>query len=80
MNESPISGIHWLSDKDYDKAVTQLRLSLNGVFRIFAMYGQDVHIPRAVLEASKLAEDFGLRVRGIDQPITLEKVIRMEKK
>ena len=80
MNESPVPGIHWLSDEEYAKAVTQLRMSLNGVFRIFDMYGQGVHIPGAVLEASKLAEDFGLRVRGVDQPITLEKIIRMEKK
>lgn len=76
--QEPISNIHWLSDEEYAKAVGQLRLNLNGVFDCFRCYGLDVFIPGAVAEAVRLAEDFGLRVRGIDQAISLE-IIRRQK-
>ena len=65
--------IHWLPDEEYQKAVAQLRLQLNGVFSVFNTYGLDVYVPGAISEAVKLAEDFGLRVRGVDKPIVLKK-------
>lgn len=68
--------VHWLSDEEYSKAVGQLRLQLNGVMSPFRQYGQDVFIPQAVDECVRLAEDFGLRVRGIAKPISLEMVRR----
>ncbi len=68
--------VHWLTDEDYKKAVGQLRLQLRGVFEPFDSYGLSVFIPGAVEEAVKLAEDFGLRVRGIDKAISLEIVRR----
>lgn len=74
------AGIHWLSQEDYDKAVGQLRLQLNGVFSVFNVYGQGAFIPQAVEECLCLAEDFGLRVRGIDKPIALELVRRNGRK
>ena len=74
------AGIHWLPQAEYDKAVGQLRLQLNGVFKIFDIYGQGVFIPQAVEEAVRLAEDFGLRVRGIDKPMSLELVRRNGRK
>lgn len=68
----PIPNIYWLPDEEYEKAVGQLRLNLNGVFECFKCYGLDVFIPGAITEAVKLAEDFGLRVRGVEQPISLD--------
>ncbi len=75
MNGCPYnSQMHWLSQEEYQKAVTQLRLQLNGVFEPFDIYGLGAFIPSAVMEAVKLCEDFGLRVRGIDKPLSLEDV------
>ena len=61
--------ITWLSDEDYKKAVGQLRLQLVGVFTPFECYGLQAFIPGATIIVIKLAEDFGLRVRGVDHPI-----------
>jgi len=68
--------IPWLEDEEYQKAVGQLRLQLNGIYSVFASYGMQVYIPQAIEETVKLCEDFGLRVRGIDHPISLEEVRR----
>jgi hypothetical protein len=64
--------IPWLSDEEYAKAVSQLRLQIGGALRPLEAYGQAVYVTGAVNAIMKLAEDFGLRVRGIDQPISLE--------
>lgn len=70
--------INWLSEDEYRKSMTQLRLQLNGVLEPFDKHGLGVFIPGAVLEIVKLCEDFGLRVRGVDKPISLE-MIRSKK-
>jgi len=66
--------LNWLPEDDYQKAVGQLRLQLNGVFQPFNQYGLEVFIPGAIHEVVKLAEDFSLRVRGYDKPIDLERI------
>jgi hypothetical protein len=66
------NGIHYLPSDDYAKAVGQFRTQLNGVFNVFDQYGQNVYIPNAIEEVVRLAEDFGLRVRGVDKPIALD--------
>ena len=66
--------IRWLPEEEYRKAIGQLRLQLSGVFAPFHGYGMDVFIPQAIEEAVKLAEDFGLRVRGVDKPLSLDRV------
>jgi hypothetical protein len=68
--------IHWLPDEEYHRATEQLRLQMNGVFAPFGLYGLDVFVPGAIDEVIKLCEDFGLRVRGIDKPLSLEEVRR----
>lgn len=68
--------IAWLSDEDYAKARGQLRLQLNAVFEPFKIYGLDVFIHGAIEETLKLAEDFSLRVRGIDKPLNIQKLRR----
>ncbi len=75
--------IHWLSDEDYQKAVSQLRMNVTGIFDFMKVddklpvryvYGLSVYIEGAINEVVKLSEDFGLRVRGIDKPISLEMI------
>ncbi len=65
-----------IPEEEYNKAVGQLRLQLNGVFEPFNSYGLDIFIPGAISEVVRLAEDFGLRIRGVDKPISLEYVRR----
>ncbi len=69
-------GVHWLEDADYRKAVSQLRMQFTGVFKPLRLYGQGVFVDGAIEECVKLAEDFGLRVRGIDKAISLELIRR----
>jgi hypothetical protein len=70
--------VHWLSDEDYEKAKGQLTTQLNGVFSPFCKYGLDVLVPGAMEEVVRLCEDFGLRVRGIDHPIHLDKSVNFK--
>ena len=69
----------WLSDEEYQKAIGQFRLQLNGVFEPFNCYGLDVFIPGAMTEIIKLTEDFSLRVRGYDKPIDLNRIRKKKK-
>jgi len=62
-----------LPEQEYKKAVGQFRLQLNGVFQPFKLYGLDILIPGAIDEVVELAEQFGMRVRGVDVPIILTK-------
>jgi len=79
MQDNPYGDhIHWISKDEYDKAVGQLRLQLSGVFQPFKCYGLDVFIPGALAEAVRLSEDFGLRVRGVDHPLSLDMVRQNE--
>ena len=64
----------WISQEEYDKAIGQFGLQLNEVFKPFKMYGLDVFISGAIDEVTQLAEDFGLRVRGVDKPLSLEAI------
>jgi hypothetical protein len=72
--QKSIPGIHWLSDEDYQKAVTALSLQVSGALRPLRRYGQDVYCDGAAVEIVKLCEDFGLRVRGVDKEISLQMV------
>lgn len=58
-----------LSDADYKKAIGQFRLQLNGIMANFKCYGMDNDVVGATEEIIKLAEQFGMRVRGKDTPI-----------
>ena len=77
--------IHWLSQDEYDKAIGQLRLQVGAIFDFLKvddklpvryMYGYEPFIRGAVNEIVKLAEDFGLRVRGVDRAISIVLVRR----
>ena len=71
--------IHWLTEEEYKKAEGQLRLQLNGVFGPFNQYGLHIFVPGAIDEVVKLAQSFSLRTRGVDKPISLDR-IRSKKK
>lgn len=60
-----------IPDEEYKKAVGQLRLQLNGVMKVFDMYGLGEFIPGAIAEVIDLCEQFGMRVRKKDEPIFL---------
>ena len=75
--------ITWLDDEEYAKAVGQLRMQANSIFDFLKVdeklpvryvYGLDVFIPGATTEIVKLCEDFALRVRGIDKPISIDRI------
>ncbi len=66
--------IHWLRDEEYQKLIGQLNLQYTAVFRPFNYYGLDIFVPQAVRECVKLAEDFGLRVRGVDRVIDIDRI------
>ena len=54
---------------EYDKALGQFRLQLNGTMNCFRCYGLDQDVDGACEEIVKLAELFSMRVRGKDIPI-----------
>uniref|UniRef100_A0A6M3KTN9 Uncharacterized protein n=1 Tax=viral metagenome TaxID=1070528 RepID=A0A6M3KTN9_9ZZZZ len=53
----------------YDKAVGQFRLGLNPIMNCFRCYGMERDVDAASEEIVKLAEQFGMRVRGKSIPI-----------
>lgn len=65
-----------LSDESYAKAVGLLRMQIGAILQPFDMYGLGVFIRGAQDEIVKLAEDFGLVVRGVDKPISIEYIRR----
>lgn len=67
-----------LSDEEYVKAIGQFRLAVGAALTCFDMYGLGVFIKGAQDEIVRLAEDFGLRVRGVDKPIGIEYVRRSQ--
>lgn len=77
---------YYLPDEEYQKALSQLRMQVAGVFDFLKVddklpiryvYGMGEFIPGAITEIVKLAEDFSLRVRGMkDKPISIEHVRR----
>ena len=58
-----------ISQMDYDKALGQFRLQLNGVMNCFRCYGMQEDVDGAMNEIVKLTEQFSMRVRGKDIPI-----------
>lgn len=53
-----------ISDKEYQQAVTQLRLQLGGVLYPLRMYGQNPYVDGVIPAIVELCEQFGMRVRG----------------
>ena len=68
-----------LSDEDYNKGRFLLQGSITDIMQPLRMYGQDEYVTQAIIELTKLAEDFSLYVRGdLNKPISV-KYIRRKK-
>ena len=74
--QRPNDKIHWLSEEQYQKAVSQLRMNVAGALFPLRMYGQAAFVDEAVDIIVSLSEDFGLRVRGVDTPISFDMVYK----
>ncbi len=64
-----VSNYPRIPQDEYNKAVGQFRLQLNGIMNCFRCYGLDQDVDGAIAEIVMLAEQFGMRVRGKDTPI-----------
>ena len=68
--------IHWLSAEEYEKALGSVQTSLNDLLFPLRKYGQQDYCDEALNQIMELFEDFGLRVRGLDIPISSEVIKR----
>ncbi len=60
-----------IPEEQYRRAIGQLRLALNDVFKPFNCYGLNIFVSGAIEEVIELAEKFGKRVRKKDIAISL---------
>ena len=58
-----------ISEDAYRKLVFQLRGQYMAILSVFRCYGLDPHVDQAIDECVKVAENFGMAVRGKDKPI-----------
>jgi len=58
-----------IPEEQYQKAIGQLRMQLNGIMNCFRCYGLEHDVEGAIPEIVKLTEQFAMRVRGKDVPI-----------
>ncbi len=66
-----------IPNESYEKAVGQARFEINKLlYGLFNRYGQDVEIKIASEVLMDILEQFGMRVRGKEQPIMLPPHIR----
>ena len=66
--------IPWLPDDEYQQAKADLAREIEKVFALFRLHGLDIFIPGAVEVIVRLAEDFSLKVRGMNKEINLENI------
>lgn len=68
-----------LSDEDYAKGKFLLQGAITTIMNPLRMYGQDEYVSQTIVWLVKLAEDFGVYVRGdLSKPIS-EKYVRRQK-
>ncbi len=66
-----------ISEEEYQHALGQWRLNAGTILgQLFAQYGQDAYIPVAIKSLQHITEQFGMRIRGKAQPITLPEEMR----
>jgi len=58
-----------IPEEQYQKALGQFSMQLNGIMNCFRCYGLEQDVDGAIPEIVKLAEQFAMRVRGKDIPI-----------
>lgn len=59
--------IPWLSNEEYNKARFQLKGQIMAIMKPLELYGQKPIVDEVVNQMVSLAEDFSLRVRGVDK-------------
>ena len=65
-----------IPQEQYEKALSQFRLQLNGIMNCFRCYGLDNDVEGACEEIIKLAEQFSMRTRGKNVPIKVRETPR----
>ena len=58
-----------IEDDSYSKLQFHLRSQVTAILNVFDCYGMGLYIQQATEECVKLAENFGMAVRGKDKPI-----------
>lgn len=58
-----------ISDARYKKLVFQLRGQYTAILNVFNCYGMNNDVVQAIEECTRVAENFGMAVRGKDKPI-----------
>lgn len=58
-----------IPEEDYNKLVFQLRGQFIGILNVFNCYGMDNEVIQAIEECVRVAENFGMAVRGKNKPI-----------
>ena len=58
-----------IPDDQYKKLVFQLRGQFMAILNIFRCYGMHTDVDLAIEECTKVAENFGMAVRGKKKPI-----------
>jgi len=70
-----------LSEEDYAKGRFLLQGSITKILEPLRMYGQSDYVNQAIIELTKLAEDWGVYVRGdLTKPISVEYIRRVKLK
>ena len=59
-------------DEDYDKAIGQYRLKLNGMLRPLRIYGQGVYVDSLMEELVSLGIQLHSRLSGVDIPYEVQ--------
>ena len=60
-----------IDEDSYKKLLFQLRGQFGAILNVFRCYGLDPYTDTAIEECVKLAENFGMAVRGSGKPIHL---------
>lgn len=53
-----------ISEDEYRKLLFQLRGQISAILNVFNCYGMNADVDTAILECTKVAENFGMAVRG----------------
>jgi hypothetical protein len=66
---TPENEYNRISDDEYNKLKFQLQGQFTAILNVFKGYGMGVYVAQAILECTKVAENFGMVVRGKKKPI-----------
>jgi hypothetical protein len=67
--ELDIYAFPYLADEEYTKAIGQFRMKVYALLDFFDQYGLGIGIDPIAKQIVRMAEEFGMVVRGEDRPI-----------